>query len=295
MKSRISSKKPSLITLGMPVYNGAQTIEMTLQSICQQTFPDWTLHISDNHSTDKTPQICRQYATRDRRISYERQTKNLGAEANFCHVLLTSKSKYFAWVAADDLHTPDFLEKLVLLLENNPGNAFAFCYLAAIDGENQPVALYDCPGKFTSDKIYARVLRFVLNPEGNGKANLIYSIYRTDFVKEIYRNYPLTANWGADMNFVLACLTHSAPAIEPAYLFLKRLSHAELLRNPPATRTGRFPLEKYREYRDDALRAIGNGKLAWLAHIAFSLIALRILVERSFSAVVRLAKRFINR
>ena len=50
------------VSIGMPVYNGDQYIREALDSLLAQTFTDFELIISDNASTDRTSEICREYA-----------------------------------------------------------------------------------------------------------------------------------------------------------------------------------------------------------------------------------------
>ena len=64
-------------------------------SLLTQTFRDFEIFISDNASSDSTPQICRAYAQRDRRIRYVRNQLNLGAIANFNLVFELSRAPLF--------------------------------------------------------------------------------------------------------------------------------------------------------------------------------------------------------
>jgi glycosyltransferase involved in cell wall biosynthesis len=57
------------ISIGMPVYNGERYLPEALDSTLAQTFGDFELIICDNASTDRTEEICRDYAARDRRIT----------------------------------------------------------------------------------------------------------------------------------------------------------------------------------------------------------------------------------
>lgn len=66
------------VSVGMPVYNGEQYIREALDSLLAQTFADFELIISDNASTDGTKAICLEYAGKDSRIRYVRQTANRG-------------------------------------------------------------------------------------------------------------------------------------------------------------------------------------------------------------------------
>ncbi len=108
------------VSIGMPVYNGELFIKDAIDSILAQTFEDFKLIISDNASTDKTEEICREYAARDIRISYYRNEKNLGAAKNFNRVFELSSGEYFKWAAADDIIAPDFLAKAVEILDRDP-------------------------------------------------------------------------------------------------------------------------------------------------------------------------------
>ena len=53
------------VSVVVPTYNNAAHVGATLESILDQTFPDFELVISDNHSTDKTAAICLERAARD--------------------------------------------------------------------------------------------------------------------------------------------------------------------------------------------------------------------------------------
>ena len=104
----------------MPIFNGGETLERAVNSILNQTYQDFELIISDNCSNDLTFEICQKYVKTDKRISYFRQAKNIGASANFLFVLEKASSKYFMWAAADDFRTADFLVENIQFLENNP-------------------------------------------------------------------------------------------------------------------------------------------------------------------------------
>jgi len=104
----------------MPAYNGEKVIREALDSLLAQTFTDFELIISDNASTDGTATICREYAARDPRIRYLRQSENRGPAANFQFVLDEAVGEYFMWAACDDTRSPDYLEVNCKFLSENP-------------------------------------------------------------------------------------------------------------------------------------------------------------------------------
>ena len=72
---------PARLTIGLPTYNRAKYLREAIDSVLGQTFADFTLVISDNASTDETPEIVASYD--DSRIVYRRHETNRGWLANF--------------------------------------------------------------------------------------------------------------------------------------------------------------------------------------------------------------------
>ena len=98
-----------LIYIGMPVFNGEQTIRAALESIVAQDYLEWKLLISDNCSSDKTLDICNEFALRDSRIKVIQQSENIGGWRNFLFVFSSSEGSFFKFQACDDILSQDFL------------------------------------------------------------------------------------------------------------------------------------------------------------------------------------------
>lgn len=98
------------VSIGMPVYNGAEFLRLALDALLAQSYGDFELVISDNASTDDTATICAEYANRDRRIRYTRNAENIGGARNLARVLGLATNDLFMWAAHDDLHHPDYIE-----------------------------------------------------------------------------------------------------------------------------------------------------------------------------------------
>ena len=106
------------ISIGIPVYNGEKFIRKCIESVLQQNNRNFELIISDNASTDSTPEICKEFLNKDDRISFVRQDKNMGGGWNFNFLLQNAVGEYFVWVAADTFLLPEFLEKNIAVLES---------------------------------------------------------------------------------------------------------------------------------------------------------------------------------
>ena len=137
-----SSRQP-LVSIGLPVYNGSNYIELAIESILGQTLTDFELIITDNASTDGTEVICRRYAAREPRIRYHRNERNLGAGANFNRCFELAAGKYFKWAAHDDTLAPTYLERCVEVLEANPDAVLCQSLVRLIDARGNAVGVYD--------------------------------------------------------------------------------------------------------------------------------------------------------
>ena len=108
------------VSIGLPVYNGAEFIVETLDSLLHQTYADFELIICDNASDDGTQEICEAYAARDERIQYLRREVNRGAAWNYNRALEAAAGRYFKWASHDDLCAPTYLERCVEVLDRAP-------------------------------------------------------------------------------------------------------------------------------------------------------------------------------
>jgi glycosyltransferase involved in cell wall biosynthesis len=114
------------LTIGMPVYNGQDHVPESLNSILTQSLSDFELIISDNASTDQTPQICEQFAAMDSRIRIYRNAENVGASENYNKVFRLAKSGYFKWASCNDICGPTFLEQCIRALDGDDSLVVAF-------------------------------------------------------------------------------------------------------------------------------------------------------------------------
>jgi len=173
------------VSIGMPVYNGEKYIREALDSLLEQTFEDFELIISDNHSTDDTPNICKQYAARDFRIKYVRQDENIGALANFKFVLANSRAKYFMWAAFDDKWSSNWIEMLYQKLNGSALGA-VFGRVVPVDLNLKPYIHIANYQKFNFDSFrFWRRIKFYLDYEGRGKANLFYSLFKRGMIQQV--------------------------------------------------------------------------------------------------------------
>src|SRR3954469_2821616 len=149
---------PPPLCVGLPVYNGGLYLREALDTILNQTFGDFELFVSDNASTDGTPEILSDYAARDRRVSVERQSVNRGGAWNFnrvFHAALCRGSRWFKWMSHDDVHGPDFLRLGVETLKEDPWVMSAYTGTTHIDAVGNRHWVYrDGPDFAAADPVF---------------------------------------------------------------------------------------------------------------------------------------------
>ncbi|MEM7262754.1 MAG: glycosyltransferase family A protein [Planctomycetota bacterium] len=131
------------IGIGMPVYNGADLIELALDSLLAQTFEDFEVVVVDNASTDDTVAIVQRYAERDPRVRLHVNESNIGAAPNFDRAFELARGDLFKWAAHDDIMAPEFLARCVEALDADTSAVLAYPRTMIIDGEGNEVEPYD--------------------------------------------------------------------------------------------------------------------------------------------------------
>ena len=106
-----------LVSIIMPSYNCEKYIEESIQSVINQTYPNWELLVVDDCSTDHTAEIIRRCSELDSRVHGYYLKENSGAAAARNFAIERAKGEYMAFLDSDDLWDPEKLEKQVSFME----------------------------------------------------------------------------------------------------------------------------------------------------------------------------------
>jgi hypothetical protein len=119
-----------LVSIVTPMYNEAEHLAECIESILAQTYSNWEYTIVDNHSTDGSLEIARQYAARDARIRIHRNPEFVPAIPNHNGALrlIAAGSKYCKMVFADDWIFPSCIEQMVAVAEEHPSVGIVGAY-----------------------------------------------------------------------------------------------------------------------------------------------------------------------
>ena len=108
-----------LLTIAIPTFNRAshlelllKTLSIELEGLCNKI----EIIVFDNASTDRTPEVCRNFVTQTPSAFIVRNETNIGAENNFLECFSRAQGHYFWMIGDDDLPKSGLINKLLSLV-----------------------------------------------------------------------------------------------------------------------------------------------------------------------------------
>jgi len=108
------------ISVIMPVYNAAEFLAESIESILNQTFTNFELIILNDKSTDNSLDVISKYQRSDSRIIIINKDINVGPANLRNEGLSIAKGDFIALMDADDIAMPQRFEKQINVLKSNP-------------------------------------------------------------------------------------------------------------------------------------------------------------------------------
>ena len=121
MSSMLDNKtiENSLVSIVTPVYNNADFVEKTIESVKNQTYDNWEMILIDDKSNDNSLDIINKFASRDSRIKIIKNKNNLGAGVSRNKAIKLARGKYIAFLDGDDIWKENKLEIQIGLMDKN--------------------------------------------------------------------------------------------------------------------------------------------------------------------------------
>ncbi|OPZ88460.1 MAG: putative glycosyltransferase EpsE [bacterium ADurb.Bin425] len=143
-----------LISILLPVYNGAKYLESALDSLFAQTDQNFEIIACDDGSTDDSLSILQNYAGRFPQLKVHINEKNLGLFGNYNQCLQLAAGEFIKPFAQDDKLSPHYLAKARRALDEHPQVSLVLTAKSILDGQGgetrAPSLNRECifPGKF---------------------------------------------------------------------------------------------------------------------------------------------------
>jgi len=234
LNTDVSPNRPS-VTIGLPVWNGEHYLPGCIDALLAQTYQDYELIISDNGSTDRTGEICLEYAARDPRIRYVRQPVNMGPFKNYNYLLDEAKGEYFMWAPVDDRWSPNFVEELHKTLVENADSVGAQGDWLIIGPDDEPLTAPDVFEEMQRDSRLGRILPLAWR---HYMGLLFYGLFRTEVLRRFgMRSLPLAKNYARHCEYPVLYFLGSVGKIRT-----NRNAHFLYRRHPDQDSNRSYPL-----------------------------------------------------
>lgn len=126
-----------LVSVIIPAYNAADYVRATLDSVIAQTYRNLEILVVDDGSQDQTPEIVRQYAECDRRITLLQQ-ENAGVAAARNLAIHKSTGAFIAPIDADDIWYSTKIEKQVrCMMASDPSVGLVYTWSVDINADGK--------------------------------------------------------------------------------------------------------------------------------------------------------------
>ena len=127
-----------LVSIIIPVYNGAKYMRFAIDSALAQTYENTEIIVVNDGSSDATEQIALSYGDRIRYFSKE----NGGCASALNYGISQMRGEWFSWLSHDDMYAPEKVEKEISWVEKNqldPLNTIVSCCAILIDNNGDPI------------------------------------------------------------------------------------------------------------------------------------------------------------
>ena len=114
------------ISVCIPAYNGERWLGDAIESVLGQTRGDFELLIVDNRSSDGSLDVAADAARRDDRVRVVENGATTGAVPNHNRCLELARGELVKFLHHDDLLRDDCLERMAVVLEENPSVGLVF-------------------------------------------------------------------------------------------------------------------------------------------------------------------------
>jgi glycosyltransferase involved in cell wall biosynthesis len=126
------------VTVFIPTYNRSQWLGGAIESVLGQSYPDFRLVVSDNASTDATPETVARFE--DPRLSYVPLGQHVDLNGHFNLCFDRAETEYVFVLPDDDRMEPDLLERTVPVLDANPRVGMVHGQVNVVDSDGALIA-----------------------------------------------------------------------------------------------------------------------------------------------------------
>lgn len=128
-----------LVSIVLPVYNGAANLKESIESVLRQTYTNFELIVVNDCSTDPTELVVTEYQKKDSRVKLFNNEVNLKLPKSLNRGFEEAEGEYLTWTSDDNIFLPNAIERMVQTLEENPNVDMVYTDYQKIDAQGQVI------------------------------------------------------------------------------------------------------------------------------------------------------------
>ena len=174
------------LTIALPIYSRPKNLIDHLESLKKINIYDFNIIIGDNGQNNFNINYFKENFP-NLNIKYFQHEKNIGHISNFIFLLYKCKTKYFIWVADDDLYESNFFLRLYEVITKNK-NTVSVMSNYKINRNGKITKIFLSSGFYLTDVFYIlNPFPFIKNSKNYLKI-FIYGIHNASILKKVINN-----------------------------------------------------------------------------------------------------------
>jgi glycosyltransferase involved in cell wall biosynthesis len=269
-------------------YNNANTLARSLESLAAQDYSNYHVTVVDDCSSDDSVAIAERFAARYPAIRSFRNPHNFGLVKNYASADRFIEGEYFMLGGPDDTWTPDFLSRMVAVLEANPRAAAALSSVNSLfdDGESTIFRYSELHRIGTGHpiRLATRILNGVL-PDGTAAS--LYNSFIACVARSRYFRAALPDNqtfWYVELQIVLMLVLAGGLATVDDALYVRhrfRASWEERYPDDSYVPLANRPWSRFKAACSFLVHALRRPELSFRAKLAVPVMCLEVILFQS--------------
>lgn len=168
--------KSPLVSIVIPTFNRADMLKKAIESALLQDYENIEIIVSDNASTDHTPDIISAF-TDISKIRIFRNEQNIGMVANWRKALLEHvKGDWFLMLSDDDVLTdPSYIREAARMIEEHPELVMIYAGGRVVDAEGVEIGKLELPFPRVASGRDVFLSRGLIKPQDFTLCNVLFS------------------------------------------------------------------------------------------------------------------------
>ena len=118
------TQEPPILSICIPTYSRSAYLKICIDSLLAYRGTDIEVVVQDNYSEDDTEALVKSYVEMDSRVSYKKNSQNLGMMENLFKAMERAKGEYIFILSDDDYILSGGIEKVIRLIKKDRPTAF---------------------------------------------------------------------------------------------------------------------------------------------------------------------------